>query len=198
MLLLLVVTGARAQLPSSATDLLQLAKTLADSGRLDDPGSVAHTLHTSFSAHLRPQAAFSCNNGSPFPSGRAEAHFVTLYEPPKDFWFRVSPGSATSGTAGNPTFRYSVDKIVACGAGGVARHTTEANLEFARIPGFACMSETQIRSILPHLSRPGTAANGPLHLRYSGVSAGIDFDPPLVEQRGCYTGIHIQAVHPDR
>ena len=210
---------ASANIPSDARDLMLIAKTLADSGRLDDSTYVAQVLHTTFTAYVLPQIGKSCGKAPVSSDEQVGPYYnITKYKTPRDFWFRRSPHGVTLHyrppgifvydakapivMMADPSFLYIVNKIVSCQPSGEQRHSTEAEIDFSLIPGFSCATESQLRAVFPNLIEPRMIMHGYTSLEYVANKAVVEFDPLLMkdgsDQPRCEIGIRIRAAYPDR
>jgi hypothetical protein len=146
--------------------LLRSVKSLADSGRIDNPGIVADLLHVSLAPNnYANNVAVSCSVTPDF------RNFVSIrYYMPDKNWFHALPTgkqvlrggfAVVSGSVvftgipmGDPVFNYSISGEIDCNK---ATKGPVASISFGNIPAFACIRESQIEAIFPgaHPVPPG-------------------------------------------
>lgn len=148
--------------------LLHVAKSLADSGRLDDPDIAGSLLHMSVSrsSHYQGWWHNSCPAGG--------YNFDDEYAVTGINWFHTlptgtknmrtfppvvgdiampptpgNPGPFPYDIIGSPNFGYDVGVIYKCV--GLGYGLISARIDFGNIPGYACISRKKIETIFPNL-----------------------------------------------
>jgi hypothetical protein len=100
------------------------------------------------------------------------------FSPSSDFWFRRRAEGqdvavhnmllGTSGPTGEPRFSYYVSTKQLCYPGwNSLREETDATIWFNDVPGFACITQEQLKALLPGAKRH-FATDGAIPYSYSG------------------------------
>ena len=150
--------------------LIAKVKSLADSGRIDDPDFVAKSLGTTFTKTEKPyEYQFDqCAAGK-----LASKYLNTEFQPAPDFWYHMQADGThekipaftinRAFTTGDPALSYSSRDIETCNVTSViVQHETEASIAFRETPGFVCISATDLKRYLPeatyHMATDGGAS----------------------------------------
>ncbi len=150
-------------LPSNGSSLLQLAKELADSGRLDDPVFVGRSLHTTLT-EVSSDLHGVCGAANVEAVGR-----FTRYAPENEFWFHrlpsgtnfvvrlgpspFQPGLTIEETPETPKIDYSISAIAPCDSSKQTGVKRSALLAFQSVPEFDCISLEEVKMVFPPQDR---------------------------------------------
>lgn len=151
--------GALSHFAPHVQALFARLKTLADSGDLFDPASVAERLDMKFQAETKeqqiPPAAACRSNGT----GLRFLQRTTL-TPVGDIWYRPMPGGVPdmpipaflvnpASSAGQASVTYTINRSAGCSDPPNARGGTVASLSLKGLPSFACVSALDVEALLP-------------------------------------------------
>ena len=145
--------------PATPEGFIGLIRTLADSGRLTDPGEVGRLLGTELSAIQ--------GRGRRIP-----AVGETTYQPGPEFWFKptlagrpgmVVPGwLGPGGPVGAPALSYTVVRDA-----GRPAALASADLDFEGVPAFLCITGADLKRVLP-MAAFSPATDGAWLYHYEG------------------------------
>ncbi len=163
--------------PSSPNaQLIAAIQILADQTDLRDPGEVGRVLQSPLIPYKRRESHSPSCLGTETPLV-AEVETIT-YSPLAGFWFRTKPegqevtvphwlGGASTKT-GEPRFNYNVSIERLCYPGWTKlSEESDASIFFDDVPRFACITQEQLKALLPQARRV-LATDGAVPYSYQG------------------------------
>jgi hypothetical protein len=199
--------------PNTGTYLLRAVKAVTDSGRADDPATVAKMLHISLSAgDYENDGVISCLATSAM-QGHVSLYFVMAGKS----WFHALPTGKRVLVKGfpaidaielanmpidDPAFSYNIGGQVGCTKS--PSDSVVGQITFDNIPPYACISTLQIKSVFPGAHHPTDLPSWQVvDLRYSNANTDVDFTMTSSDPRGvpnhqpvCLKTINVGASYP--
>jgi len=209
--------------PGDNLQFLRLARYIADNVRIADPEALGQVLHTTFTGHLNDRENTLCR----IPSAPLQISY-TQFSPSAEFWFTRRPSGTVikymtgpdvfnpntkveERTLDAPQLNYLLIRTKTCASIGPAPAHADVPvpgvisptvLGFVNIPGYACISADEVRTVFPNLSTPRWTDVEP-PLQYIGSRNTIDLyigagdfqegrNGPIHHQPACLTSLSFE------